>query len=53
MPLHSKGPKLFVIASCCHFSGKEPGFDSLYLLAAASTEAQGRNKEAAFQICPW
>jgi len=24
----------------------------LHLLAAASTAAQGRNKEAAFQICP-
>lgn len=44
-PLHSRGPKLFVIASHCHCSGKEPVSDSLPVSLCSSFYNGTRQKQ--------
>lgn len=44
-PLHSRGPKLFVIASHCHCSGKEPVSDSLSVFLGSSFYSSTRQKQ--------
>ena len=45
MPLHSRGPKLFAIASHCHCSGKEPVSDSLSISLGSSFYSGTRQKK--------